>query len=315
MKQKYKINILNEIIDSITKFEKYEEYATHKLKATIVYTLKLIIIISIILSIVFTIKSVNIIQELTNEFKEKIYSIEYENGKLSVNYDGYVQILFPQFINIIIDTSISNSKSKETENLKKLSNKENNIVFLKDKCIIKNMMLNNEEEYNYQNMQNNGIEINQIFNDILTNNKIKFNLLSLVIFVTFLISLFLTYGFNFIMDVLIFALISKLTSLILRVPLKFKENYNISTHALTLSTVLQTIYILINLITGFDIKYFYLMYIGISYIYIVTAIFMIKTELIKRKQELEKIIKEQQNTKKEFEQWNEKSENNNTHEE
>ena len=48
------------------------------------------------------------------------------------------------------------------------------------------------------------------------------------------------------------------------------------------------------------------MYIGISYIYIVTAIFMIKTELIKRKQELKKIIKEQQNTKKEFEQWNEK---------
>ena len=43
------------------------------------------------------------------------------------------------------------------------------------------------------------------------------------------------------------------------------------------------------------------MYIGVAYIYIVTAILMIKSDLIKRGQELTKIIEEEKRVKAELE--------------
>ena len=43
------------------------------------------------------------------------------------------------------------------------------------------------------------------------------------------------------------------------------------------------------------------MYMGIAYIYIITAILMLKADLIKRQDELSKIIEEQENVKRELE--------------
>ena len=286
-------NMFKDIISSITKFEEYEEFAAHKLKRTILYILKLTIISSLILSIVFSIKSFCIIQDIFNEFKERIYSIEFENNKLSINNDSLVKINYPQFINIIIETSEDSEKIKKKELIDKLDTEINSIIILKDKCIINNTILADFKEYTYQDMQKNGIEINEIFYNIMTIKELKSYLIVLFIFIIFLISLSIIYGINLIIDVTFFACISKFTSWILRVPLNFKKNYNISAHALTLSILLQTIYISVNTAIGFNLKYFSIMYIGIAYIYIITAILMIKSEMIQRKVEVNKIIEEQ----------------------
>ena len=309
MQQKVKFNIFRDIINSISKFEKYEEFATCKLKNSILYSLCLILICSIIISMILTIKSISVAKKIVNEFKEQVYSVDYENDKLVINDDNLVEINHFQFINIIIDTSIDNTKDNNQEYVKNVENKENVIIFLKEECVIANFISNEVHEYNYKEMQKDGVEINKIFIDMLNVKEIDYWMVGIIIFLLFVFFTFVIEEFNFLLYAILFAIIGKITSIVLKVPLRFKENYNISTHALTLSTILQTIYILINVLLGFDIKYFYIMYMGVTDIYIITAILMIKTDLIKRKLEVDKIVKEQQNTKKEFEQWNDKLEN------
>ena len=66
-----------------------------------------------------------------------------------------------------------------------------------------------------------------------------------------------------------------------------------------LSIVLYLIYICVNITTGFTIKYFDLAYEIISYIYIITAILMIKSDLIKQQIEIGKIVEEQKKVREE----------------
>ena len=64
----------------------------------------------------------------------------------------------------------------------------------------------------------------------------------------------------------------------------------ISVSALTLPTILQLIYIVVNFYTGFTMKYFQVMYLLITYVYILAAMLMLKSNLIKRKTEVTKKI-------------------------
>lgn len=79
-------------------------------------------------------------------------------------------------------------------------------------------------------------------------------------------------------------------------------------YALTLPILLNIIYIVVNTFTGLEIKYFSWMYTTISYIYMIVAILMIKTDLINRQVELMKIIEEQEKVKKEIEEQKRKKE-------
>ena len=159
--------------------------------------------------------------------------------------------------------------------------------------------------YNYKEMQDNGIEIDKIILELTSLKNNDFGVAGIIVFLVFEIAIFVIEEIDFLAYAILFALIGKITSFVLKVPIRFKENYNISIHALTLATILQNIYISINFLTGFTIKYFYIMYMGITDIYIITAILMIKADMIKRKLEVDKIIQEQQNIKKEFDEWNE----------
>ena len=87
-------------------------------------------------------------------------------------------------------------------------------------------------------------------------------------------------------------------------------NFNIVVHAITLPILLNSIYVLFNSITGIYIEYFQVMYIGITYIYIITAILMIRSNLIKQQMEIGKIIEEQKKIKKEIKE-NEETRNEN----
>lgn len=82
--------------------------------------------------------------------------------------------------------------------------------------------------------------------------------------------------------------------------LNIGKSFNIAVHALTLSLILNMIYIVINTLTGFTIKYFQVMYTAIAYIYIITAIFMIKSDYNKRNIELQKIKSEQEKIRDEL---------------
>ena len=72
-----------------------------------------------------------------------------------------------------------------------------------------------------------------------------------------------------------------------------------SIYALTLPLFLNLIYLILNVLTGFTMSYFSIVYNVIACIYIVTAILMIKSDFVDQQKELIKIVEEQRVVKKE----------------
>ena len=114
-----------------------------------------------------------------------------------------------------------------------------------------------------------------------------------------LVYLFVIYLIQVILDVLLLSVIGFLLSKIIGVEFKYKSIFNMSVYSLTLSIVLYMIYIIVNLFTGFEIKYFEIAYNAIAYIYIITAMLMIKSDLIKQQGELTKIVQVQKKIREE----------------
>ena len=71
-----------------------------------------------------------------------------------------------------------------------------------------------------------------------------------------------------------------------------------ATYAITLPTILQTIYKIVYSYTGFEIKSFDMMYTAISYICLTAAIFMIRSDVIKQQIELIRYREEKENQEK-----------------
>ena len=80
-------------------------------------------------------------------------------------------------------------------------------------------------------------------------------------------------------------------------------------YALTLSIILYLLYIIVNVFTTFNIKYFEIAYNAIAYIYMITAILTIKSDLIKQQIELQMIQNEQKKVREERKQEREKDQN------
>ncbi len=126
--------------------------------------------------------------------------------------------------------------------------------------------------------------------------------------------IFILYFTSFLVDAVILAALGYIVSIMYRIKIKYKATFNMALHALTLPIVLNLLYIIVNAFTGFYIKYFQIMYTTISYIYMIVAILMIKTDIITRQMELIKIQAEQEKVREEINQ-NEENNNNDEHKE
>ena len=129
------------------------------------------------------------------------------------------------------------------------------------------------------------------------------NMISLCISLAFTVFLgfFITYLIMSILDIIILALLSNIIAMLLRVRMKVSALVNISIHAMTLPIILLLIYAIVLMTTGFEIKYFNIMYRGIAYIYVITAVFLIRQNLIKQQMELTTIVQKQKELKQQLE--------------
>ena len=112
--------------------------------------------------------------------------------------------------------------------------------------------------------------------------------------------MFIVYISSILIDILLFTILGFIVARIARLRLKYSAIYNIATYSLTLPLILNLIYFIINRITGFTIEYFQIMYTAIASIYVITAILMIKSDVIKKQYELNKIIEEQEKIREEL---------------
>lgn len=120
--------------------------------------------------------------------------------------------------------------------------------------------------------------------------------------------LFMIYVINAVIDIALLSILGWFTTRMLKIVLKYKAIINICVYSLTLPILLNAIYIIVNIYTSFEIKYFQIMYNIISYIYVVTAILMIKSEIIKQEAEITKLKEEQDKTKEEIEEQEKENE-------
>lgn len=295
-------SFFKELFASIKDFDKYQDFAVHKVSKEIIYILKLIAIFTFIISLAFTFKMHIEKNKLVKYINENISDVKFENEKLSVNNDEKVILEDVDLVNMAIFIETRQLNEEEIKIYKeKIDDYSNGILLLNDKMIVKTEINNGYTDFLYSDIVKQ-YDIESFNKQDLLNvlNGKEVIVFYIMFFGIFYFYMFIIYFITIIIYAIMLALLGRITSMLLRIPMQYKATFNMAIHALTLPIILNIIYIIVNLFTGFDIKYFQVMYSTISYIYMVSAILIIKADFIKRGQELSKIIEEQQKIRKEY---------------
>ena len=290
-----KNNFFRDVLKSIKDLDKYEDYALELPKSAFKYLFKLVLLFCTIICVFYTYQIVQNMNEIYINLKDKFPDFSYKEGILKVQseepmiIEDYRDILGK----IIVDT---NGNVEDYE-------KENGILLLKDKCIFLADNGMGQVTYNYEEFAK-SYNVTEFTKQDIINSVDGMNIISIYssVYFAIFIYLFIAYFIKIFMDVLILGILAYLVSRISNIKLKFAPSFGIATHAITLSVILYLIYIIVNLFTNFKIDYFNLMYNTISYIYVIVAILMIKTDFIQRQMELIKIAQEQEKVREEMKQ-------------
>lgn len=99
-----------------------------------------------------------------------------------------------------------------------------------------------------------------------------------IVIITFIV-VFFVLTLSTLLDVTVIAIIGLIISgFIGNNSIKFKNAFNIAVRAVTLSEILGMIYFIVNVYTGFYVKYFSTMYTLLAGIYVMTAVLLINTD-------------------------------------
>lgn len=312
MTEEKNMNFFNRLITSIKDFEKYAIFATEKTRKAIAYLALVILIFSIVIASVFTYKFNISTNNAIDYFKTNISEVSYKDNNLNINSGEELKLINPEEVLpiVIINTNTTEEQEKNYQN--EISSYENGILILKDKFIYKNEMLSQNINYEYKDIASmygiSEFEKEDVLTFIANTNNIN---LYISFFIVIVIYLFTIYFVSTMADVIMLGILGFIFSRIIGIRLRFKATFNMGVYALTLPVLLNMIYIIVNSITGLEIKYFSWMYTTISYIYMIVAILIIKTDLINRQVELMKIIEEQEKVKKEMEEQKKEKEEEN----
>ena len=286
---------------SIFNIEKYPEMATEGIGNTLSYIAKLVMILAVVLSVWTLYQTYQMINEGTSYLENEFPDFSYSDGTLTVDSEEAIIIENEQFGKIIVDT---NTDSEETINqyLNQINEYGTGALVLKNRAVLKNITMIGEVSYNYQESFNsiNLIEFSkQDVVNYVQNGEI--NSLYFSVFISLFIYSFAMYFINTLWYAIIIGIVGYFTMWMLKMKMRFVAVFNMAVYALTLSTILNIIYLIINMLFNFTIEYFSIMYITVATIYLLAAIFILKTDLMKKQAEVMKIVEAQQIVKKELE--------------
>ena len=291
-----KISFFKRVKDAIINFDEYLSFSEEKLSAAIKYIIKLALIFTFIITIALTVRIVKETNIVISNFQNKAPEFTFQNNKLVI--EGDVQKIVEGdangYFGVIVDTQNDGlSDIEETANYQRV------IGILKDRIVIKDVegletSLTYEEVA--QDYDLSSVNKNSILQFLSGSSMIK---IYAVFAVVVLIYFFIVFLSQFLLDILLLSVVGYLLAKIIGVKFKYKSIFNMSAYAITLSIILYLIYMVVNLFTVFTIKHFEIAYNAIAYIYIITAMFTIKTDLIKQQIEVGKIMEEQKKIREE----------------
>ncbi len=304
MEKTKKQGFFKSVKNSIFSFDSYQDFALEDVKKGIGYFLKLLVLFSIIVAIVFSVIQVTVtIPKVKKFIANDLPNFSYKDGILNIESDDAVTIdNIADNVIVIADTKdLDETKIKEYKD--KIELYDVGVLMLKDKIYLKNGYTSTGiQEFSMSELGSiygkSEFTKQDIVNDINSVNMIS---LCVSLAITVFLGFFITYLIISILDIIILALLSNIIAMLLRVRMKVSALVNISVHAMTLPIVLLLVYAIVLLTTGFEIKYFNIMYRGISYVYVITAIFLIRSNLLKQKMELTAIIQKQKEVKEKLE--------------
>ena len=286
---------------SIFNIEKYPEMATEGIGNTLSYIAKLMMILAVVLSLWTLYQTYQMINEGTSYLENEFPDFSYSDGTLTVDSEEAIIIENEQFGKIIVDT---NTDSEETINqyLNQINEYGTGALILKNRAVLKNITMIGEVSYNYQESFN-SINLTEFSKQDVVNyvQNGEINSLYFSLFISLFIYSFAMYFINTLWYAIIIGIVGYFTMWMLKMKMRFVAVFNMAIYALTLSTILNILYLIINMLFNFTIEYFSIMYVTVATIYLIAAIFILKTDLMKKQAEVMKIVEAQQIVKKELE--------------
>ncbi len=299
-----KKGFFNKVWDSIVKIEKYPGLAAQGLGKAFIYICKLVAILAIVICLGIMYQTYQMIQEGTNYLQNQFPDFSYKDGTLDVSSEDRITISENDSYvgKTIIDTKTQDEQTINSY-INEIEQSGNGLIVLKDRVILKNNSISGTITYNYNEILGQ-MEITEFTKQTVIDYANSTQVISLYvsIFITIFIYSFIMYLLTTLSNAVFLSVFGFLATWIAKIKMRFVAIFNMSIYALTLSTLLDILYIAVNIFINFNIEYFQVMYIAVAAIYLVAAIFILKSELIKQQLELIKIAEAQEIIKKELEQ-------------
>ena len=301
-KEKFNKGFFKKLYYSIVKIERYPEMAAEGLPRALSYFTKLIAIFAII-SCLGSLYNLNkVLSEAVTYLQNSFPEFSYSEGILDVQNDE--PLIFEnneQVGKIIVDTK-EDDEQKINDYTNQIIENGSGIVVLKDKVVVKTESVMGTANYTYAELFNQlgltSFNKQDVINFINSSQVIS---LYFSVFLMMFIYVFVIYFLNILTYVIFVSLFGVIANLITKLRMRYVAVFNMAVYSITLSTILYMIYLGINIFVPFQIKYFEPMYISVATIYLIAAIFILKSEAIKKQVEVMKIQEFQRQIKEEME--------------
>lgn len=284
-----KIGFFSRIKIAVTKLENYSIFLEEKMSVCIKYFFLIVLLLAIVMGIVETYSIMKVVSKGYSYIQNELPEFSYENGALT--FSENIQAYDEEYdINLITDTS--DEVSDELVESYKDTIKNTGLIFLKDKLIYK--VSGEETEYKYSELSD-AYSIEKFNSQDLENqlDQVGLSGITATIFIILTIGIYIIQLIYIFLDWVVIAVFAYITSRICRINLSLKQSWSISIYALTLSIILMMIYSIAYYVAGFYTEFFRIVYLLIAYIYVVAAILMMKSDLIKQTVEVNKIVEKQ----------------------
>lgn len=303
-------NFFKKVWYSIIKIEKYPDMAAQGLGKAINYLCKIVAILAVVLSLGMIYQTHQLVREGVDYLQNKFPEFSYKDNVLNVNSEEMINIEDKNSVlgEVIIDTETEDNQ-EINKYINRLEDIGSGIIVLKDKVILKNSAIAGTINYEYSQIFGQ-MGITEFSKQDVINyaNSSQVFTLYISIFLTIFIYSFVMYLLTTVSNVIILSLFGYIATWLARIRMRYVAIFNMSVYSITLSVLLNTLYIAVNIFVSFYMEYFQVMYIAVAAIYLVAAIFILKSEFIKKQQELTKIAEAQEIVRRELEQQKEEQE-------
>ena len=284
MEKEIRLSFFRRMKMSIFDFDKYHIIASEGLGRAMMYLIKLMLLFALVMSAASIIKVSQLLDQGIEYFSSNVPNFYFENNEFILDSDTDVTIENHEYTDFKI--ILTNSETYSEDEIRDFDGLT--VAFTKKHVLLKQQNSTSITTQTYEELGNT-IDLNEINKNYIVNmfsGENSYNILANIFAVIF-ISTFLTYFLTAILDTIALSLLGFIVSRLIRIPFKYGALYSLSISAITLPVILNAIYLIVNMFTGFVIPYFQIMYTLIAYVYLIAALLIMRSEIIKKKVQIQ----------------------------